>query len=510
MRVVVNGASHQDHTRPGAHKIFPIIPGTPRARSSVVLTLSTSRRYVFNVLTLFDGDRPMGRRELLRAGTLGLGGLTLPDLLTAGTSESAANKALTGKSVIFLFQQGGPSQFETFDPKRHTIGGEIPTSIPGIHFGSTMTQLAALADKLAVVRSFYTGNGGHNIQPIMGKDTLNANLGVHYARVAGAARPDTGIPTNTILYPAAVDPTLPKPEARGNLASTGDYGSGYVPFVPGGGGQLQADMRVALPHDRVFDDRRSLLRELDRLRRAGENSEAIHAMDRMQQRAYQLLLGGGVPKALDLANEDPRIVARYDTADYARQGARWNKVNRGKKGYYTANATSIGKLLLMARRLCEAGCGFVTIHAGYAGVWDMHADGNNLNMHDGMEAVGRAYDHAVAAFIRDLEERGLQDRIMLVSTGEMGRTPKINKRGGRDHWPRLAPLLVYGGGIPGGQVIGSSDRQGGEPSGPGYGPRHLISTVLRTLIDPTALRLRPEIPQAIPQLLDHAPIPLVS
>ncbi len=449
----------------------------------------------------------MGRRELLRVGTLGLGGLALPNVLTAGQS-SATESALTGKSVIFLFQQGGPSQFETFDPKRNTIGGTIPTAIPGVHFGSTMEQLANLADKFALVRSFATGNGGHNIQPIVSRASLEANIGVHYARVAGATRPSNGTPTNTVLFPAAVDPALPKPEARGNLSSTGPYGAAFAPFVPGGSGQLQNDMKVAMPQERFFGDRRTLLEKLDGLNRAADASGAIEAMDGMQQQAYRLLLGGGVSKALDLSHEDPKVVAAYDTAAYARGGKRWNKVQRGKKGYYTANAKSIGRLLLMARRLCEAGCGFVTIHAGYAGVWDMHADGNNLDMVDGMAAVGRSFDHAVAAFIRDLEARGLQDRILLVAAGEMGRTPKINKRGGRDHWARLAPLLLYGGGISGGQVIGESDGQGGEPNSEGYGPSHLVSTILRTMMDPGKLRLQPAVPAEVTQLISADPIPL--
>ena len=195
----------------------------------------------------------------------------------------------------------------------------------------------------------------------------------------------------------------------------------------------------------------------------------------------------------------------YDTSQYD-GGTRWNKVKRGKAGLYNAQANTIGKLLLQARRLCEAGCGYVTVHASYAGVWDMHADGNNLNMTDGMEAVGLSFDHAVAAFIRDCEARGLSDKILLVCCGEMGRTPKINKRGGRDHWARLAPLLLYGGGMGGGRVIGQSDKHGGEPNSKPYDPGHLISTILRTMIDPGQLRLIPGIPQEITQLLDHNPI----
>ncbi len=150
---------------------------------------------------------------------------------------------------------------------------------------------------------------------------------------------------------------------------------------------------------------------------------------------------------------------------------------------------------------------FVTVHAGYDGVWDMHADGNNLNMIDGMRAVGPSFDHAVAAFIEDIESRGLQDKIMLVCCGEMGRTPRINKRGGRDHWSKLAPLLIYGGGTKPGQVIGRSDRHGGEPAGNSLQPSHLISTVLHTVFDVGRLRVTPGIPPPVMKLSSAKPIP---
>jgi uncharacterized protein (DUF1501 family) len=234
-------------------------------------------------------------------------------------------------------------------------------------------------------------------------------------------------------------------------------------------------------------------------------SGQMQGVDELRGQASELLLGGGVARALDLSQEDAATLARYDTSRFARAG-QWDKVNRGKRGYYTAQASTIGKLLLMARRLCEAGCGFVTIHAGYAGVWDMHADGNNLNMADGMAAVGRSFDHAVAAFVEDCEARGLSDRIMLVATGEMGRTPRINQRGGRDHWSRLAPLLLTGGGLRGGQVIGQSDRQGGEPVTDAFGPSHLISTIMHTLFDVGELRLLSGVPDEVMRLANAAAI----
>jgi hypothetical protein len=462
------------------------------------------------MLTIHDGGRGLSRRRFLTLGTLGLGGLSLSSLLAGRTAASPTPAHVTGKSVIFLFQQGGPSQFETFDPKTdipdtmRTVTGTVPTSLPGVEFGDTMSQLARVAHKLTIVRSFQTNNGGHNIQPIVSPDTLNANMGSLVSRVLGPTRPQTGMPTNTVLFPQSVSADVAKGQGRGDLAATGTLGSVYAPFVVGGGGQLQQNMRLNLPCDR-FVDRRELLTQLDRLHRQLESAGEVKSVDELQVQAYEVLLSGGVADALDLSKEDPQTVARYDTSRYARPDG-WSKVSRGKKGYYTGHAKSLGKLLLLARRLCEAGCGFVTIHASYEGVWDMHADGNNLNMKDGMEAVGRSFDHAVAAFIEDLEARGLQDKILLIATGEMGRTPKINKNGGRDHWARLAPLLLYGGGIRAGQVIGRSNRDGGEPATENLTPKHLISTVLHTAFDVGQLRLMPGFAQ-IARLAEHPPIP---
>ena len=456
--------------------------------------------------------REMTRRELLSVGSLGLGGLTLPTLLANQAQAGIGRSVLSGKSVIFLFQQGGPSQFETFDPKPdapggiRTVNGTIQTSLPGVFFGGTMSRLARHADKLTVVRSYQTNNGGHNIKPFVGPDSLDANIGVHYARVAGTTRADTGLPTNMVLFPQSVSDKGTRGRARGNLSATGDYGDTFAPFVPGAGGKLQDNMTVRLDRNRLFTDRRELLQQLDRLNNRLDATGRFDTIDALTSQAFQLLLGGGVRNALDLSQVDRKTLAHYDTAHLARSH-NWDKVNRGKRGYYTGHAKTLGRLLLTARRLCEAGCGFVTLHASYDGVWDMHADSNNLDMVEGMEAVGTTFDHAVAAFIEDIEARGLQDDILLVCSGEMGRTPRINKRGGRDHWGRLAPLLIYGGGFEAGRVIGQSTRDGGQPTADPLGPRHLISSILHTVFDVGELRLRPSVPTPINQLAEHATIP---
>jgi len=447
---------------------------------------------------------------MLRVGSLGLAGLTLPSLLAAKAAARDAGKHVTGKSVIFLFMQGGPSQLETFDPKPNaphgtrTVTGVIPTSIPNVQFGETFPQLAQLANQLTVVRSYQTGNAGHNITPMVSADSLDANIGAHYARMVGATHASSGMPTNAVIFPQAVSEDVAKGSARGDLAAIGDYDKSLTPFIPGKGGQLQSDMKLALPQDRFFNDRQRLLSELDRLNRKMDASGQLDAADAIQHQAYQVLLSGGVADALDLSQEDPKVVARYDTSGYVKQG-QWDHVSRGRSGYYSGQAASIGKLLLLARRLCEAGCGFVTIHASYAGVWDMHADRNNLNMVDGMQAVGRSFDHAVAAFVQDVRERGLTDDILLVASGEMGRTPKINSRGGRDHWSKLAPLLMHGGGLPSG-VIGRSSHDGGEPATEAFGPKNLISTIMHTLFDVGELRLLSAVPAELTRLTQPQPI----
>jgi hypothetical protein len=462
------------------------------------------------MLTVLDGDRSISRRRFLTLGSLGLGGLTLATLLAGRARANDTPSLLTGRSVIFLFLQGGPSQFETFDPKpdlpeeSRTVTGTVTTSLPGVLFGSTMARLAKLAHKLTVVRSFQTNNGDHNLYPLVGKDALNANLGAVYSRVAGATRPATGMPTSSVVFPDAVCNDVPKGKGRGDIAATGSLGSAYAPFIPGAGGQLQKDMRLNLPRERL-DDRRELLGQFDSLNKQLETAEEFRTLDALRKQALGVLLSGGVADALDLSKEDPKTVARYDTSGYARPDG-WDKVSRGKAGFYTGHARAIGKQLLLARRLCEAGCGFVTIHDGYDGVWDMHADSNNLNVQDGMEAVGPSFDHAVAAFVEDVEARGLQDKILLVALGEMGRTPKLNKNGGRDHWARLAPLLLYGGGIPGGQVTGRSTRDGGEPATDPLTPQHLVSTVLEALFDVGRLRVVPTMTQ-VARLAEHPPIP---
>ncbi|MBM3995127.1 MAG: DUF1501 domain-containing protein [Planctomycetes bacterium] len=460
------------------------------------------------MLTLHENAR-ISRRQLLSIGSLALGGLSLSSLLAA--KASGATGSANDKSVIFIFQQGGPPQFETYDPKPNapsdirTVTGITQTTIPGVQFGDTLGRLARHADKLTIVRSFQTDNGGHNIRPLVGPESLNTNIGAIAARVLGSTHPTTGMPRNALLLPQSVCSDVAAGQGRGDLSATPAVGSNYAPFTPGGPGPLMRDLRLNLAPDH-FADRRALLEQMDALSRQLGRDTQVQSADQYQRQAAEVLLSGRVAEALDLSREDPRLVSAYDTARYV-ASHNWSQVARGRQGMYTGQAKSLGKSLLLARRLCEAGCAFVTVHADYAGVWDFHADGNNLNVADGMEAVGRSFDHAVAAFIDDIEARGLQDRIMLVACGEMGRTPRINPRGGRDHWGKLAPLLIYGGNAARGRVVGQSTRDGGEPSGTPYNGRHLISTILHHLWDVPQVRLQPAF-ASVYRLAEVNPIPI--
>lgn len=456
-------------------------------------------------------ERGIRRRDFLTLGSLGLGGLSLSSLLAGRLRADQTPELVTGRSVIFLFLQGGPSQFETFDPKldipdsMRTVTETIATSVAGVRFGEKLPRLARLADKFSIVRSFQTNNGGHNIQPIVSQASLNANIGCLYSRIVGATRPETGMPTNSVVFADAVDTTVLKGKARGDISATGALGAVHAPFIPGAGGQLQKNMRLNLPAERLAD-RTELLAKVDALAQQIEAADEFQTLDHLQKQAYRVLLSGGVADALDLKKEAPATLDRYDTSAYTHPDG-WKKAKRGQGGMYNGYAKALGKQLLLARRLCEAGCGYVTIHAGYDGVWDWHADGNNLNAVEGAEACIPAFDHAVAAFIEDCESRGLRDKFLLVATGEMGRTPKLNTRGGRDHWAKLAPLLLYGGGVAGGKVIGRSTRDGGEPAADAVNPQHLISTILRSLFNAGQLRLEPAF-SAISRLAEHPAIPI--
>ncbi|MEO1995536.1 MAG: DUF1501 domain-containing protein [Planctomycetaceae bacterium] len=444
------------------------------------------------------------RRELLRVGGLGLGGLTLPRLLSARAQADSA-KLLRDKSVVFLFLQGGPSHIELFDPKMtapsefHSVTGEVSTCLPGITFGGSFSQLAQRADRLAVVRSYASGNSGHTYQKVASANNpAQATMGAVFARVAGANHPQTGVPNNLLVLPEAVQTGLNlktnfETSALPGLTAPGTLGRNSAAFNPVGGGQLKQNMELKIPAGR-FEDRRILLRQLDRIRRSVDERDALGGVDTYQRQAFDVI-ARGVADAFDLSKESAETIARYDTSSLFRNSEiqKWGDMRR--------STNLLGQQMLLARRLCEAGCGFVTVSdCG----WDMHSNGNSPKNLQGMDWLGPQVDHAVAAFIDDLEQRGLTDRVLLVVTGEMGRTPRINKNGGRDHYGNLTSLLFAGGGLSMGQVIGQSDRHATAPLSRRFGPEHMLSVIMRTLFDIGELRLSQRLPRDLTAFIDGA------
>jgi hypothetical protein len=453
------------------------------------------------------------RREFLRIGGLGLGaiglgaaggdGLTLPGLLAARAQAAAAAGVVRDKSVVLLFLQGGPSHIETFDPKMsapiefRSITGELPTALPGVTFGGTFPRMAAIADKLTIVRSYGSGNAGHTYQEVAsGGNPLKATMGAIYARVAGSNHPVTGIPTNTLVLPESVQADLKlggnfETGALPTLTSAGTLGANHAAFNPTGGGELQEAMTLKIAAER-FGDRRGLLAGLDRLRRQADASGAFDGADKYRQQAFDVI-AAGVASAFDLSREDPATLARYDTSHLFSNAEvqRWGDMAR--------STNLLGRQMLLARRLCEAGCGFVTVSdCG----WDMHSNGNSPKGLAGMHWLGPQVDHAVAAFVEDIEARGLSERILLIVTGEMGRTPRINRDGGRDHYGELTPLVMAGGGLRMGRVSGASDRQAARAASDPYTPRNLLATVMHALFDVGQLRLLPDLPGDLIRYID--------
>lgn len=450
------------------------------------------------MLTLLDRGHDRNcqgfcRREFLKIGALGLfGGLTLPELLASRAAASGgygAGRPVTNKSVVLLFLQGGPSHIELFDPKMtapaevRSSTGEVQTSLPGITFGGTFPKLAKLADKIAVVRNYGSRNNDHSYLSVTsGGNPLKASMSALYTRVAGPINQKNGIPTNVLVLPEAVQPGLKlgsnfETGALPTLTSAGELGPIYGAFDPAAGGEVKRLMQMQMEPTR-FDDRRQLLGQLDNLRRRIDASGLLGSFDRFQQQAFDVVMRG-VVDAFDVSKEDPKTSERYDTSKLFR-------LEDATKWYDMKRATNLlGKQLLLARRLCEAGVGFVTVSdCG----WDMHSNSNSPKNLGGMSMLGNQVDHAVSAFIEDVRERGLSDRILLVVTGEMGRSPRRNRDGGRDHYGSLTPLLFAGGGLKMGQVIGQSDKNAAQPAADPQTPANLLATILRTVLDVNEVR----------------------
>ena len=460
------------------------------------------------MLTISHGHR----RGFLKIGTAAFGGLTLANLLQAkATAAASGGSFLRDRAVVVLNLQGGPTQFETFDPNMQapreirSITGEIPTTLPGITFGGTLPKLAGLADSLAVIRSYRHGISSHGpaaMHVMAGGNPTGAQMGSIYSRIAGLTDPSSGMPRNMLVTAHAVGDEFKKKKLYtnvGRLSQTGTLPDVYRPFDPSAGGEIVDNMKLRIARNRL-DDRRGLLTGLDSLRRQYSDTGLADASGRFQQQAFDVLLKG-VARAFDLGQEKPETLARYDTSMMETTDA------VKKRNSYGAmfSPVALGRQMLFARRLIESGCGFVTVGNGG---WDMHGGGKEFRVDDGLATLLPAVDKATSAFIEDIQQRGLTEKVLLVITGEFGRTPRINKNGGRDHWGNLCTLAFAGGGLKTGQVVGRSDRTGSRPASQPISSSQVLSTIMHSLFDIGQLRVQADLPKDLEQIVvNQQPIP---
>jgi hypothetical protein len=416
----------------------------------------------------------MSRRALLKVGGLGLAGLSLSRLLEAEARAKTLRRP-TARSVILLFQFGGPSHIDSFDPKPaapREVRGEfatIPTRVPGVLVTEHLPRLARIADKYALVRSVHHTRSSHNpgaYYSLTGREPLNKLV------TANAAATDFPHPGSIVHYldrtERKVPPfvALPTMIADGPFRTPGEFagflGKMYDPLwmlgdpnAPG----FNVD-ELTLPDeldvDRV-EERRSILRDLDARSRMADRQAAVQGMSAYRGRAMDLLTSPATKKAFALHEEADRARDRYGRTTY-------------------------GQSVLLARRLVEAGVRFVTVYYSRGiGGWDTHKD--NFATLKGSRLPQT--DQAVSALLEDLESRGLLGETLVYWTGDFGRTPKINKDAGRDHWPPCQTILMAGGGVRGGQVYGASDPNGARPADRPALPDDVTATVLHALgLDP--------------------------
>lgn len=478
----------------------------------------------------------INRRDFLRVASLGIGGWTLADLMRATAAETTEGSYLKDKSVVLLFLAGGPSQYETFDPKPNgqsgctSINGHIQTSLPGVRFSAYLPRLARLADRLTVVRSFQTHHAEHNgaHKQLMtgdltvgdGQPIREPGIGAVYARAAGAINAGTGMPRHALIPPTTRYPGA----GRGFAGAFESVVEGAQPFYLGASfAPMQAFAPMASGADPVrdrnrigrnrdenapnpfldsleprqlagqLDARMNLLQQLEQMNRRLD-SPTTETFGVHQRQAVELLRSGAVRQAFDLSLESPATLRAYDTEHFRN----WNCDDNSR--FIRSSPSigfSLGRQLLLARRLCEAGCGFVTVVNAN---WDFHARKGIPNIPEGMGVFAPPLDHAVSAFLEDIRQRGLEDKILLVITGEFGRSA-LDGNAGRHHHSRICSLVLAGGGLRHGQVVGESDQRGAQPATEPTTIDDLHATLMHTLFDVGRMRLDVSLP---PRIQDRA------
>lgn len=423
-----------------------------------------------HAFTLFNGRAREGvvaisRRGMLKASLAGLAGLTLPNLLSFRAKEVKSGRSVSGnKSVILLWMSGGPSHIDMWDPKpdapREIRGpfGSIKTSIPGVRLCEYLPKQAAMLDKFTVIRS--VDARGSNHQPNQVFQTGNVEAA---PRVNSKGHLYPAISSIVAKHKGANDPAMP-PNVVLNLrdkthfAWGGYLGKKYDPFVGDNVSRL-FQLPQKLTMDR-FMSRVSLRRQMDRLRSDLDGTGSMEAMDRFGQQAFEMVAGRKAQDAFDISKEPESISERYGEHEWCRKA-------------------------LLARRLVESGVSFVTVdlsNHSASGTWDNHGD--NIppygGIWNGLRPLLPVFDHLITTLVNDLEERGLLDDVLVIAMGEFGRTPKIGTQGskdGRDHWPNVMSMCMAGGGFRHGQVIGATERDGGDIRNRPVSPGDLSATI---------------------------------
>jgi len=381
----------------------------------------------------------MTRRSFLRIGGTALGALALPELLRL---EAQAGVERSHKSLIMIYMCGGPPHQDMYDIKVDApdeIRGPfqpIKTSVPGIEISEKLPQLARIMDKLVPIRSMVGARDAHYSYQCM--------TGYHEQNVPAGGWPHIGSVVSH--YQGPVQPGIPPfvslcfttQHRPYNEPTAGFLGLGHSSFRPTG--PSRDDMVLQGVTTDQLADRRRLLTSVDRFRRTWDGSGKMNGIDTFTERAMGILTSSEMFDALDITKEDPATRERYGEDDLTKP-----------KG---DGAPRTPQNFLIARRLVEAGARVVTINYGF---WDWH--GSNFKT---AEKEFPVFEKALAALVEDLHERGLDKDVTVLAWGEFGRTPKINKDAGRDHWPRVSCALLAGGGMRTGQVIGATDRLGGE------------------------------------------------
>ncbi len=431
---------------------------------------------------------PVSRREFLAAGALGLGGLTLPDLFRMRAQAAGLDKVSDpDTSIIFVWLPGGPPHIDMYDMKPSApaeIRGPfnpIRSKVPGIDVCELMPRHAAIADKFAVVRSishqFADHGGGHKrlmtgVVPATPVDTVNDAPATGSIVAKCREHLNRGVPNYVSMNPGG---------RVGDVFAQGAayLGMAYTPFsVTGDPSAPQFSVPGLAPIASVgarASDRFQLLSSLDRIDRKIDGSGAMSTLDQFQQRGVDMLTSDRAKRAFDLSRESDAVRNRY-----------------GRHCW--------GQRALMARRLVEAGVSFVTLimeNPYQSGVpflkqgtynWDSHAV--NCHIWDDLKVRLPIYDQAVTALIEDVYQRGLDQKTMILVTGEFGRTPRIESTNGsqtgvmhpgRDHWPQAMSLIMAGAGMKTGQVVGSTNSRGEHPKDRPLTPNDLWATVYRHL-----------------------------